>query len=502
MTAGLPSLHHRRPARLHRAREPRPRPRRDPQRGPRVPDRPHHREPRAGRSPQGGRRLRPADGARHPLRHRPREAGPARSRARDGRAVARRQRAAGARRAPDRAARAGARASRRCSCPRTMPPRPRGRGLEVIAMRHPARRGRVPQRRAARSRLRVRTRRPGGPAGTDRRRARLRRRARPGARQARAGDRGGRRSQRAHDRAARHRQDDAGPPAGGHPAAAVARGGDRGVDRLERRRAALARSAACVASGRSAARTTPISEAGLIGGGGVPHPGRDQPRAPRRPLPRRAARVLHATCSKRSRQPLEDARVAVSRAAGTVAFPARFQLVAAANPCRRGCPVAPTLRLLAAERVRYLGRLSRPLLDRIDLHLEIPALSPRRAHRERRGRAAPPPSARAWSRRARARSRRFAGTDLHANARMSGRQTRRFCALPPDAARLLGLAVTRLGLSARAHDRLLARRAHHRRPRRRRGHRHRARRRGHPVPHARSRALSVRCRRLASAAQM
>jgi magnesium chelatase family protein len=195
------------------------------------------------------------------------------------------------------------------------------------------------------------------------------------------------------------------------------------------------------------------SEAGLIGGGGVPHPGEislahhgvlflDE-------LPEFSSRVLEAL-----RQPLEDARVVVSRAAGTAAFPARFQLVAAANPCRRGCPSLPTCACSPHERTRYLGRLSRPLLDRIDLHLEIPTLPPAEL-------AAPPggePSAAIRARVLAARARqvaRFAGTDTHANARMSGRQTRRFCSLPQDAARLLGLAVTRLGLSARAHDRLL-----------------------------------------------
>jgi magnesium chelatase family protein len=195
------------------------------------------------------------------------------------------------------------------------------------------------------------------------------------------------------------------------------------------------------------------SEAGLIGGGGVPHPGEislahhgvlflDE-------LPEFSSRVLEAL-----RQPLEDARVVVSRAAGTAAFPARFQLVAAANPCRRGCPSLPTCACSPHERTRYLGRLSRPLLDRIDLHLEIPTLPPAEL-------AAPPggePSAAIRARVLAARARqvaRFVGTDTHANARMSGRQTRRFCPLPQDAARLLGLAVTRLGLSARAHDRLL-----------------------------------------------
>jgi magnesium chelatase family protein len=196
------------------------------------------------------------------------------------------------------------------------------------------------------------------------------------------------------------------------------------------------------------------SEAGLIGGGSLPHPGEislahhgvlflDE-------LPEFSQRVLEAL-----RQPLEDARVVVSRAAGTASFPARFQLVAAANPCRRGCPSLPTCACSPPERARYLARLSRPLLDRIDLHLEIPTLP----HAELvAASAAGEPSAVIRARVLAARARqaaRFEGTATHVNARMSGRQTRRFCPLPPDAARLLGLAVTRLGLSARAYDRLL-----------------------------------------------
>jgi len=152
-------------------------------------------------------------------------------------------------------------------------------------------------------------------------------------------------------------------------------------------------------------------------------------------LPEFSTRVLEAL-----RQPLEDARVVVSRAAGTVVFPARFQLVAAANPCRRGCASLPTCACAPPERARYLGRLSRPLLDRIALHLEIPALS----HADLTGSPAGEPSAAIRARVVAARARqvaRFAWTAIHANARMSGRQTRRICTLPPDAARLLGMAV-------------------------------------------------------------
>ena len=195
------------------------------------------------------------------------------------------------------------------------------------------------------------------------------------------------------------------------------------------------------------------SEAGLIGGGGVPHPGEislahhgvlflDE-------LPEFSQRVLEAL-----RQPLEDARVVVSRAAGTASFPARFQLVAAANPCRRGCASLPTCACSPGERARYLARLSRPLLDRIDLHLDIPVVPYTQLTETAVGEPSAVIRARVLAARAR-QAARFAGTPTHVNARMSGRQTRRHCPLPPDAARLLGLALTRLGLSARAHDRLL-----------------------------------------------
>ena len=195
------------------------------------------------------------------------------------------------------------------------------------------------------------------------------------------------------------------------------------------------------------------SEAGLIGGGGIPHPGEvslahhgvlflDE-------LPEFSRRVLEAL-----RQPLEDGRVVVSRTAGSAVFPARFQLIGAANPCRRGCPSLEACGCSPGERARYMSRLSRPLLDRIDLHLEIPAVP----YAQLAAPGSGEPSAAIRARVIAARERqaaRFAGTLVRANAWMSGRQVRRWCPLPADGARLLGLAVTRLGLSARGHDRVL-----------------------------------------------
>src|SRR6266705_4072438 len=122
-----------------------------------------------------------------------------------------------------------------------------------------------------------------------------------------------------------------------------------------------------------------ISVSGLIGGGSPPHPGEvtlahagvlflDE-------LPEFQQHVLESL-----RQPLEDARVTIARSRGVGDFPARFQLVAAANPCRRGCPSLDHCLCTPAERNRYLGRLSRPLLDRIDLQVELPALAPGDMH--------------------------------------------------------------------------------------------------------------------------
>jgi magnesium chelatase family protein len=195
-----------------------------------------------------------------------------------------------------------------------------------------------------------------------------------------------------------------------------------------------------------------ISVSGLIGGGSPPHPGEvtlahlgvlflDE-------LPEFQQHVLESL-----RQPLEDARVSIARASGTGHFPARFQLIAAANPCRRGCPSLEHCLCTPGERSRYLGRLSRPLLDRIDLHVELPALG----HGDLVAPAGEP-SAPIRARVARAREHqreRFRGTPLRVNAEMSARQVRRFCAAAPEAERLLGQAMSRLGLSARGHDRVL-----------------------------------------------
>ncbi len=196
-----------------------------------------------------------------------------------------------------------------------------------------------------------------------------------------------------------------------------------------------------------------ISEAGLIGGGSVPHPGEvslahlgvlflDE-------MPEFPQHVLESL-----RQPLEDGAVVVARAAGTGRFPARFQLVGAANPCRRGCPTLEACLCTPGERERYLARLSRPLLDRIDLHLEVPAVPYRELSQGSPGEASAAIRQRVLEAR-RIQAQRFGKSAIRVNARMSPGQVRRFCALPADGQRLLALAAERLGLSARGHDRIL-----------------------------------------------
>jgi magnesium chelatase family protein len=193
------------------------------------------------------------------------------------------------------------------------------------------------------------------------------------------------------------------------------------------------------------------SEAGLLGGGRVARPGEVS-------LAHRGVLFLdelsefppHALDTLR--QPLEEGVVSVARATGRVSFPAGFQLVAAMNFCRRGCRSVEACACSPPERTRHLGRVSAPLLDRIDLHVEVPPVP----FRELDGVPAGVPSARLRGRveGARARQARRLGPG-HPNARMSARQVARWCALPADARQLLAEAMDRLGFSARAHARIL-----------------------------------------------
>ena len=199
-----------------------------------------------------------------------------------------------------------------------------------------------------------------------------------------------------------------------------------------------------------------ISDAGLVGGGTPPRPGEvslahggvlflDE-------LPEFRSSVLEVL-----RQPLEDGTVTLSRAAMSLTYPARIMLAAAMNPCPCGYAGDPAHACLCAPQAvqRYRARVSGPLLDRIDIHLEVPAIP----YRDLIGGQPAESSGVIGERveRARAAQRaRFAGiAGMHANAHMSAREVRRFCVLGPESESILRSAITRLGLSARAYHRVL-----------------------------------------------
>jgi magnesium chelatase family protein len=157
------------------------------------------------------------------------------------------------------------------------------------------------------------------------------------------------------------------------------------------------------------------------------------------------------------RQPLEEGSVTIARAALSVTFPSRFMLAAAMNPCpcgffgdsTRECHCSP------AQIQRYVSKISGPLLDRIDIHIEVPAVK----YKELRGNGEIESSACVSGRVLRARQiqlDRYRGEKkLYANAQMPPRLIRKHCAISGEGEKLLETAIQRLGLSARAHDRIL-----------------------------------------------
>jgi len=194
-----------------------------------------------------------------------------------------------------------------------------------------------------------------------------------------------------------------------------------------------------------------ISDAGLIGGGaGTPRPGEvslahngvlfldEFPEFPRDVL-----EIL--------RQPLEDGSVTLARANMTLSFPSSFMLVAAMNPCRCGFYGDATreCRCTPGQIQHYLGKISGPLLDRIDIHIEVPAV-PYKDLRD-----ASPAESSAEIRVRVERARAIGRARGYYNSRMPSRMIRKHCALDDSGERTLEMAVRRMGLSARAHDRIL-----------------------------------------------
>jgi magnesium chelatase family protein len=198
-----------------------------------------------------------------------------------------------------------------------------------------------------------------------------------------------------------------------------------------------------------------ISNAGLVGGGSTPSPGEislahngvlflDE-------LPEFNRQTLEVL-----RQPLEDGTVTISRALNSTTFPANFMFIAALNPCpcgyrgdsRRSCHCTPP------QIERYMSKISGPLLDRIDIHIEVPSV----AFRELSG-GTPGTSSEELRRQVAvargAQAARFNGANVRHNGDMTHRQTRQFCKLDDECQNILKAAMTELGLSARAHDKVL-----------------------------------------------
>lgn len=198
-----------------------------------------------------------------------------------------------------------------------------------------------------------------------------------------------------------------------------------------------------------------VSAQGLTGGGSSPKPGEislahngvmfmdEFPE-----FDRRAKESL--------RQPLEDSKVTVTRASGTVTYPSNLMLVAAMNPCPCGYLGHPTRQCTCtdAARKRYRDKISGPLLDRIDIHIEVQPIDYDRLSGKEKGESSK--SIRERVNRARAvQNKRFEGTDISCNAKMSPRATREYCILSEDAEKMLKNSFEAMGLSARAYDKIL-----------------------------------------------
>ncbi|MFT5525897.1 MAG: magnesium chelatase family protein [Pirellulaceae bacterium] len=198
-----------------------------------------------------------------------------------------------------------------------------------------------------------------------------------------------------------------------------------------------------------------ISEAGLVGGGSIPTPGEislshngvlflDE-------LPEFNRRTLEVM-----RQPLEDSVVTISRALNSSTFPASFMLIAALNPCPCGYRTDPRrdCKCSSPQIERYMAKISGPLLDRIDIHIEVPAVEFKELA-DRRGGTSSETMREQVTLARNAQAERFLSSKTRYNAKMTSRQVREVCELDKPSLHLLQCSVEKMGLSARAHDKVL-----------------------------------------------
>jgi magnesium chelatase family protein len=198
-----------------------------------------------------------------------------------------------------------------------------------------------------------------------------------------------------------------------------------------------------------------ISHAGLVGGGNIPHPGEIS-------LAHRGVLFLdefpefNSRAIEVMRQPMEDKVVTISRAQGSLTFSANFQLVAAANPCPCGyfgdsqkpCTCSPS------TVTKYQKRISGPMLDRIDIHIEVPRVNYEKLSSDRLGESSAAIRERVQAARQRQLA-RFSGTNVICNADMRVAEVRKFCKLDETGDNLIRAAMSQLNLSARAYHRIL-----------------------------------------------
>ena len=198
-----------------------------------------------------------------------------------------------------------------------------------------------------------------------------------------------------------------------------------------------------------------VSAAGLVGGGAVPRPG-EASLAHQGVLFLDELPEFNRQAMESMRQPLEDGTITISRAAGTLSFPCSVMLVAAMNPCPCGYFGHPTHPCICPDGApaRYLAKVSGPLMDRIDIHIEVPSVDFDQLSSGERAESSAAVRERVNAARERQRE-RLTGSGFTCNAKMDTRTTRETCHMTSDAQFLMRQAFDRLQLSARAYDKLL-----------------------------------------------
>ncbi len=198
-----------------------------------------------------------------------------------------------------------------------------------------------------------------------------------------------------------------------------------------------------------------VSAVALAGGGATPHPG-EISLAHNGVLFLDELPEFHKDALEALRQPLEDGEVTITRTAGTLRLPSRFMLVCAMNPCRCGWYGHPSGRCTCSEAAvqKYVSRISGPLLDRIDLHVRVPSVEYEAMRRKTQPENSATVRARVNAARA-VQQTRYAGTEISCNAYMTPAMLAQYCTLDNAGERLMKNAFSKMGLTARSHDRIL-----------------------------------------------